>query len=159
MVTTRLSSKGQIVIPKWLRERYNWQAGDSVVVIDTGTGVLLSSERAFPPTTLDDVLNAIHYEGPAYSVERWTIHRGRRQADRLDIAVGLNQPHDPFALHQPNWDNELFIGDTDYSGNILGSTPPLGGQYRLTGGVKALVHQAYSPRRDASAIAHGLAMV
>jgi AbrB family looped-hinge helix DNA binding protein len=69
MVTTRLSSKGQIVIPKWLRERYNWQAGDSVVVIDTGAGVLLSSERVFPPTTLDDVLNAIHYEGPAYTVE------------------------------------------------------------------------------------------
>ena len=69
MESTRLSSKGQIVIPKWLRERYNWQAGDKVIVTDTGAGVLLSTERLFPPTTLDDVLNAIHYEGPAYTVE------------------------------------------------------------------------------------------
>jgi len=69
METTRLSSKGQIVIPKWLRERYNWQTGDKVVVIDTGAGVLLSPERIFPPTTLEDVMNAIHYEGPSYTIE------------------------------------------------------------------------------------------
>jgi AbrB family looped-hinge helix DNA binding protein len=71
MDTTKLSSKGQIVIPKWLRQRYNWQPGDELVLTDTGRGVLLELSRSdsFPVTTLDDVMNAIHYTGPALSVE------------------------------------------------------------------------------------------
>jgi len=43
METTKLSSKGQITIPKWLRDAYRWETGLEFVVIDTGDGVLLAA--------------------------------------------------------------------------------------------------------------------
>lgn len=69
METTRLSSKGQLILPKWLRDRYNWREGDEFIVIDTGHGVLLERNRPFAPATLDDVMAIIDYDGPAYTVE------------------------------------------------------------------------------------------
>jgi AbrB family looped-hinge helix DNA binding protein len=40
MQTTKLSSKGQVIIPKILRSRYKWNTGQELSVIDTGiTGV------------------------------------------------------------------------------------------------------------------------
>jgi AbrB family looped-hinge helix DNA binding protein len=69
MEITRLSSKGQLILPKWLRDRYNWHEGDEFVVIDTGHGVLLEPNQPFPPMTLDEVVAIIDYQGPAYSVE------------------------------------------------------------------------------------------
>jgi AbrB family looped-hinge helix DNA binding protein len=41
MGTIKLSRKGQVIIPKALRETYNWQAGLEFMVIDTGDGILL----------------------------------------------------------------------------------------------------------------------
>lgn len=69
METTRLSSKGQLILPKWLRDRYNWREGDEFIVIDTGHGVLLERNQPFAPATLDDVMAIIDYDGPAYTVE------------------------------------------------------------------------------------------
>ncbi len=69
METTRLSSKGQLILPKWLRDRYNWREGDEFIVIDTGRGVLLQPNRPFAPSTLEEVMAIIDYDGPAYTVE------------------------------------------------------------------------------------------
>jgi len=47
MQTTKLSSKGQVIIPKALRSRYNWDAGQKLLVIDAGDGILLKPSEPF----------------------------------------------------------------------------------------------------------------
>ena len=63
MQTTKLSSKGQVIIPKILRSRYKWDIGQELTVIDTGEGILLRSSRPFKKTELDEVAGALKYSG------------------------------------------------------------------------------------------------
>ena len=53
--TTTLSSKGQIIVPKQVRDAHNWQAGLTFTVIDTGDGVLFKPQRPFPTTMVAEV--------------------------------------------------------------------------------------------------------
>jgi AbrB family looped-hinge helix DNA binding protein len=55
METTKLSSKGQVVIPKSLRNSHHWEAGLELMVIDTGDGLLLKPKAPFATTELADV--------------------------------------------------------------------------------------------------------
>ena len=55
METTRLSSKGQVIIPKAFRSAHHWQAGLELMVIDTGDGILLKPRAPFVATALTDV--------------------------------------------------------------------------------------------------------
>ena len=41
METTRLSSKGQIIIPKAIRQAYKWPVGQEFLVEQTEQGILL----------------------------------------------------------------------------------------------------------------------
>ena len=70
METTRLSSKGQVIIPKWLRDLYRWESGLEFVVIDTGQGVLLKPHHPFEPATLDAVAGSLPYHGEPRTVEQ-----------------------------------------------------------------------------------------
>lgn len=63
METTRLSTKGQIVIPKTVREAKSWNAGMEFTVEETRDGVLLRPARRFPETTLKDVVGSLHRPG------------------------------------------------------------------------------------------------
>lgn len=67
--TTRLSSKGQIIIPKRLRSVYQWQPGQEFVVLETEEGILLKARRPFPTTDLDEVAGSLPFEGPSKSLE------------------------------------------------------------------------------------------
>lgn len=71
METTKLSSKGQVVIPKQMRDAYGWEAGTELIVEQTPQGVLLRPKRAFKPTTIEEVAGCLagHYKGPPRSVE------------------------------------------------------------------------------------------
>ncbi len=69
METTRLSSKGQLIIPKSLRDAYGWEPGLEFVVIDTGQGVLLRPSHPFEPTRLDEVAGSLPYDGAPRTVE------------------------------------------------------------------------------------------
>lgn len=69
MTTTKLSSKGQIIIPKWLRERNNWQTGMEFVVVDAGDGIFLRPQNPFAPTIVDEVAGILAYGGPAKTLE------------------------------------------------------------------------------------------
>jgi AbrB family looped-hinge helix DNA binding protein len=55
METTKLSSKGQVIIPKTLRAAHHWHTGLELMVIDTGDGVILKPKAPFEPTALADV--------------------------------------------------------------------------------------------------------
>lgn len=84
METTRLSSKGQVIIPKWLRELYHWESGLEFVIIDTGRGVLLKPHHSFEPTTLDEVTGSLPYSGEPRTIEEMDTAIQRAIAEGLD---------------------------------------------------------------------------
>jgi AbrB family looped-hinge helix DNA binding protein len=53
--TTLLSTKGQIVLPKAIRESKGWKAGTEFTVEETPQGLLLRPKRKIKPTTLADL--------------------------------------------------------------------------------------------------------
>jgi len=61
--TTRLSSKGQIVVPKSIRDEREWLAGTEFVVEHAKEGILLRPLRPFPRTELKDVAGSLSYHG------------------------------------------------------------------------------------------------
>lgn len=63
METTRLSSKGQIIIPQHIRETHKWQPGLEFNVIDTDQGILLTPRLPFKSTSIKEVMGCVHYKG------------------------------------------------------------------------------------------------
>lgn len=55
MESTKLSSKGQVIIPKTVRSAHHWEPGLELVVIDMGEGILLKPKAPFPVSTLTNV--------------------------------------------------------------------------------------------------------
>lgn len=70
MQTTKLSSKGQVIIPKILRNRYNWDIGQILTVIDTGNGILLKPARPFKSTKIEQVAGILKYKGKPVSIDQ-----------------------------------------------------------------------------------------
>ena len=83
METTRLSSKGQIVLPKSVREARSWKPGTEFAVDETSEGILLRPLRPFPPTSIADVFDCLKYKGRAKSLRQMemTIAKGVRVRD------------------------------------------------------------------------------
>ncbi len=69
MTTTKLSSKGQVIIPKIVRSRHNWHIGQELSIIDTGDGVLLRPSRLFRETKLEEVGGCLKRSGNTVSLE------------------------------------------------------------------------------------------
>lgn len=65
--TTRLSSKGQVIIPKAVRTAHRWEAGLDFMVIDTGDGILLKPQAPFVATVLSDVAGMLKDKVPKRS--------------------------------------------------------------------------------------------
>jgi AbrB family looped-hinge helix DNA binding protein len=59
MSTTTLSTKGQVLIPKEVRERRGWAAGLTLEVEECEDGVVLRPVRTLPRTTVDDLLGCL----------------------------------------------------------------------------------------------------
>lgn len=64
-ITTVISTKGQVILPKRIRDERHWDAGTELVVENTAEGVLLKSAPLFPPTRIEDVFGALRYKGKA----------------------------------------------------------------------------------------------
>ena len=81
MQTTKLSSKGQVIIPKSLRSRYNWNPGQELSVIDTGDGLLLKPRHPFKKTKLDQVAGILKYSGKPVTLDDMeaAIKKGARE--------------------------------------------------------------------------------
>lgn len=69
MEITRLSSKGQVIIPKVMRDAYHWEAGQELIAIDTGDGILLKPKKPFEQTTLADVAGCLKWKGQPKSLD------------------------------------------------------------------------------------------
>ena len=68
MATTVLSSKGQVIIPKPIRDAQHWQPGQRLEVIQSGEGIILKTAEPFPQTTLAEVAGCLPYKGKAKSL-------------------------------------------------------------------------------------------
>lgn len=69
MESTKLSSKGQVVLPSAIRKAKAWRAGQALAVELTPEGVLLRPLKPFAGTRLEDVVGCAGYEGPRKSIE------------------------------------------------------------------------------------------
>jgi len=67
METTRLSSKGQVIIPVSVRKTHRWAAGMDFLVIDTADGVLLKPKPPFSVSQLADVAGMFKAKVPVRS--------------------------------------------------------------------------------------------
>jgi len=68
-LTTTVSTKGQVILPKAIRQQRHWDAGTRLVVENTAEGVLLRAAPHFEPTRLEDVYGCLPHSGPAKSLE------------------------------------------------------------------------------------------
>jgi AbrB family looped-hinge helix DNA binding protein len=82
METTRLSEKGQIVIPKRVRSAHGWEPGLEFVLEDTGDGIKLKPLKPFTATSIDDVLGCVGYKGRRKSLKDMdkAIAKGARES-------------------------------------------------------------------------------
>ena len=64
MEKTRLSNKGQIVIPKAVRVLHGWEAGLEFVIENVGDGIKLKPIKPYKETKIDEVIGCVGYEGP-----------------------------------------------------------------------------------------------
>jgi AbrB family looped-hinge helix DNA binding protein len=84
-ITTVISTKGQVILPKAIRELRHWSTGTRLTVEDTPDGVLLKATPAFPETNIEAVFGCLDYQGPTLSladmdaaIARETRSRARR---------------------------------------------------------------------------------
>jgi AbrB family looped-hinge helix DNA binding protein len=68
-LTTTVSTKGQVILPKSIREQRHWAAGTRLVVESTAEGVLLKAAPSFAPTRPEDVFGCLRYDGPPKTLE------------------------------------------------------------------------------------------
>jgi AbrB family looped-hinge helix DNA binding protein len=69
MATVKLSSKGQFILPKPIRDRHHWKEGTEFVIIDRGSELIIKPTRIFPTTDLEPVDTPSVYRGRPLSLE------------------------------------------------------------------------------------------
>ena len=84
METTKLSSKGQVVLPKSVREARSWEPGTEFGVEEVPEGILLRPLRPFPSTSFDEAFGCLKYTRRAKTL---------RQMEKA-IARGVRARHD-----------------------------------------------------------------
>jgi AbrB family looped-hinge helix DNA binding protein len=57
--STVISTKGQVILPKAVRERRQWTPGTRLVVEETAEGVLLKAAPVFAPTRPEEVFASL----------------------------------------------------------------------------------------------------
>lgn len=62
-LTTTVSTKGQIILPKAIRQRREWDAGTRLLVEETPEGVLLKAAPSFAETRPGDVFASLPHKG------------------------------------------------------------------------------------------------
>jgi AbrB family looped-hinge helix DNA binding protein len=70
-VTTTISTKGQVILPKSIRDAKNWNAGRELIAEETDEGVLLRPAPSFVPTDPDAVFGCLNAEGKRATIEEF----------------------------------------------------------------------------------------
>lgn len=66
---TTVSTKGQVILPRAIRKRRDWDAGTRLIVEDTPEGVLLRPAPAFAPTRSETVFGMLPHAGAPKTLE------------------------------------------------------------------------------------------
>lgn len=69
MEMTKLSTKGQIILPKTIRDAHQWTIGMEFNVEEVSGGVLLSPAMPFPATDINNVIGCLKYDGKSKTIE------------------------------------------------------------------------------------------
>jgi AbrB family looped-hinge helix DNA binding protein len=80
MHTSRLSSKGQVIIPKAIRDAHSLDSGVVLAFEDHSDHIVIRVVPAVPRTTVDDLIGILRWDGPPKSIEDMEagIARGAR---------------------------------------------------------------------------------
>jgi AbrB family looped-hinge helix DNA binding protein len=57
--TNKISTKGQVALPKAIRDRRAWTAGTELIVEERPDGVLLRATPARPPSRVEEVFGSL----------------------------------------------------------------------------------------------------
>ncbi len=66
--TTKLSTKGQVVLPKSLRAAHGWKPGTEFVMQERDGGILLVPKPAAKSRTWKSILGCLPYSGQRKSI-------------------------------------------------------------------------------------------
>lgn len=67
--TATLSSKGQVVIPKEIRDELHWQAGTQLTLISGASGVTLKAAPRKTGRKFADLIGSLKHDGPPLSID------------------------------------------------------------------------------------------
>ena len=84
MEITRLSTKGQIILPNRIRLSRAWTPGTEFTVEETADGVLLRPAGQFPRTELEDVAGCLRSKGKTKTLSQMSDAIGREVKRRHD---------------------------------------------------------------------------
>lgn len=70
METTRLSSKGQIIVPQSIREAYRWEPGMDFIVTELENAILLTPVKSFEKSTVQELLGCVGYKGKKKTLQQ-----------------------------------------------------------------------------------------
>ncbi|NIK50159.1 AbrB/MazE/SpoVT family DNA-binding domain-containing protein [Variibacter gotjawalensis] len=68
-VTTVVSTKGQVILPKAVRDLRKWGVGTRLIVEETEDGVLLRQAPLFSETNPSEVFASLRGNGPAKTID------------------------------------------------------------------------------------------
>ena len=68
-LATTMSTKGQVILPKPIRDVHGWGPGTRLTVEETPDGVILRTETALRPSRPEDVFGSLKFDGPAKTIE------------------------------------------------------------------------------------------
>jgi AbrB family looped-hinge helix DNA binding protein len=66
---TKLSTKGQVVLPKSLRASHRWKPGIEFIIEDRAEGILLKPKAGTRARTWESIIGSVRYAGPRRSVK------------------------------------------------------------------------------------------
>ena len=80
---TKLSAKGQVVIPKAVRDRLHWEDGVDLEVVETAGGVLLRAKSQRRRISLEELRAMLPvYDGPTISLDEMQAGIDEAMAER-----------------------------------------------------------------------------
>ncbi len=81
-LSTKLSTKGQVIIPKNIRHQYQWNSGQELTIVATTEGILLRAKKPFITQALDTVAGCLPYKGKPKSLDdmETAIRKGARNS-------------------------------------------------------------------------------
>lgn len=83
MESVALSSKGQFVLPKAIRDRHHWTTGTRLQIIERGDEIILKAAESFPCSVFESLDAESAYKGKPLSLEEMdtaiAVEAGKRK--------------------------------------------------------------------------------